>query len=414
MILRRVLIGLGIVALVTLGAWWVMESSDSSGPVEIRCGRVITQPQVVAPFNAALILAPDGTIWGWGENSSGLLGPIQVRGRWNTPRRLDVGSDWVSLAAGGQYALGIKADGSLWGWTFHPSGVSGQLGPYTNPPVRLAPGTNWVAVASGAAHALARRADGTLWAWGQNYSGQVGGNAITNYPAPMQLGTNRNWIGVAASAFGSLGLQSDGSLWQWGLVHMGFGEGPDVNLSAPARVGEGTNWVAISGGDFHFTARQRDGSLWVWGPNAHLVGSTDRQEPFRIDADTNWSASANGNHLLALKRDGTLWSCGREGSGETGRTPSDPSQGLARIGERQDWMAVWAGPGISFGMTKDGTLWTWGVRLQEQPPRHALWEKLSSWLPRWVKPVPSPRQVPSSPVPWPLARFVTNSVVSSR
>jgi alpha-tubulin suppressor-like RCC1 family protein len=197
---RRLTIGLAVLALILVVAG--LRFGKSNGfPVEIRCQRIITQPHVTGTWNAALILAPDGTVWGWGPNSGGLLGPINSRGKWNLPRRLDVGTNWVSLAVGVSHAVGTKLDGTLWGWTYNPYKGTKSIGTYTNPPTQLAPGTNWIAVAAGAGHSLALRADGSIWAWGQNDNGQVGNGTFYSWPpAPERVGTNQNWTAVAAGA----------------------------------------------------------------------------------------------------------------------------------------------------------------------------------------------------------------------
>lgn len=404
--LRRVIIGLVVLAVLVTAGWMLKKSSQPAFPVEIRCNKIITRPQIAPSDNAVLILAPDGTVWGWGKNSGGLLGPINVRGRWNVPRRLEVGSDWVSLAAGMTFAVGTKADGSLWGWTFNPYRGPKSIGTYTNPPTQLAPGTNWRSVAAGAGHGLALRADGTLWGWGQNDHGQVG-DGTTNWPAtPVPIGTNRNWTAMAAGTFVSLGLQADGSLWQWGFVHAGYNQGPNVNLNQPTRVGTGTDWTAIFANDHCHLARQRDGSLWVWGPNAEaFFGSTNRQFPFRLAGEKSWvSVAGRGAPFHGLNVDGTIW-CGRYEAG-------NPWQGT-QVGSRADWVSL-CGAGAVFGLTQDGTLWTWGFILEERSGFGEMTRAVNDWFRERVlrkSPLPALRD---TAVPWALVHFSTNTVPGNR
>src|SRR5689334_11404428 len=58
---------------------------------------------------------------------------------------------WLKISAGGAHSLGIKSDGTLWSWG--SNGVA-QLGDGTttltrNTPAQIGTATNWVAVATG-------------------------------------------------------------------------------------------------------------------------------------------------------------------------------------------------------------------------------------------------------------------------
>src|SRR5207247_36960 len=61
-------------------------------------------------------LKKDGTLWTWGDNSSGQLGSGAPAGSRDRPGRVGNENDWAAIAAGGSHTLGLKADGSLWSW----------------------------------------------------------------------------------------------------------------------------------------------------------------------------------------------------------------------------------------------------------------------------------------------------------
>jgi hypothetical protein len=43
-----------------------------------------------------------------------------------------------------------------------------------------------------------------------------------------------------------------------------------------------------------------------------------------------------------------------------------------RFGKRSDWTAIWGAGGAAFGLTDDGTIWTWGIDLSRPPSPNAL------------------------------------------
>ena len=406
------------------------QSSDSPFPVEIRCGQTVTRPQVVYG-SAVLILAPDGIVWAWGENrvgaakdQGGLLAPIGVRGEWAVPRRLEVGSNWIALAAGYTDAIGIKRDGSLWGWTFAPTQSHYGFGPCTNPPTAVATGTKWVAVAAAGGHALALQADGSLWAIGSNERGELGIGTITPFhpgrgargaASWIRVGTNQNWIAIAADVSSSLGLQADGTLWRWGLSRVAMAGTTETNLSVPTLIGAETNWVAIAANSFSCVGLKRDHSLWGWGANAAPFGCPSWTIPRFVSSTVDWSRAAVGRGMLvALDTQGRLWQAGtvydKNGGDNRITTRSTPTL----LGSERRWRDVWAGAWTGFGLTEDGILWTWGHRPDIAREGSAALGSISHWL--WEQRVASPiyeRRPIGSESPWPLVRFVTNAPSSS-
>lgn len=321
-------------------------------PVEIRVGQTITEPQVLVTLGGdALILAPDGTVWGWGENRSAILQPPGPNTASTTPTYLNVGSNWVSLA-------------------------------------------------TGAGHCLALRNDGVLFAWGQNNNGQIGEGTLVNVPTPVQVGTNQNWTAIATGAFSSMGIQSDGSLWHWGFLEAGYGKRPDVNLTVPTRAASSINWKSVHAENFIYAAEDSGGGTWIWGPNSHLLGNTNQSLPQQLEIENNPKLLAPSlSGTVFRKPDGTYWIFNRD------------STDSSLFGGRDDWTRVWVCPATSFGLTADGTLWTWGVRLGVRTERpiavfiNSLLQRVGIQYQLKVNRAP-----PTVDKPWPIARFVTNYV----
>jgi alpha-tubulin suppressor-like RCC1 family protein len=97
------------------------------------------------------------------------------------------------LANATDTAVLLAPDGSLWAW-----GEWGSWGSFPRPaivpvPRRVGSDTNWARVAAGLSHMVALKADGSLWAWGWNPEGQVGQPDLnTNYEAPTRIGRDTN------------------------------------------------------------------------------------------------------------------------------------------------------------------------------------------------------------------------------
>ena len=82
---------------------------------------------------------------------------------------------WTQIAGGAAHTLAVRSNGTLWAWGNNSSGELGD-GTFTDrhAPKQIGTDTHWRSVAAGWSHSLAIKTDGTLWAWGDNDFGQVG------------------------------------------------------------------------------------------------------------------------------------------------------------------------------------------------------------------------------------------------
>jgi len=151
---------------------------------------------------------------------------------------------WASVSAGNRHTLAIRPDGTLWAWG---NNSSGQLGDGTTTtrlsPVQIGTATNWasVAIGSGGHHTLAIRTDGTLWAWGENMTNQLGDGTTTDRFSPVGIGAATNWESVVAGTAGigighTVAIRTDGTLWAWGANSSGqLGDGTVSKTKFPAQ-----------------------------------------------------------------------------------------------------------------------------------------------------------------------------------
>jgi alpha-tubulin suppressor-like RCC1 family protein len=258
---------------------------------------------VAAGDGFSMALEADGSVFAWGNNQSGQLGDGKAPQDHSTPevvRGLGAGSGVVAIAAGSSFAIVRKADGSVWEWG---NGTSGQLGDGANSKLSaptqvqgLGPGSGVIAVAGGGAHVLALKSDGTVLAWGHNQSGQLGdGTAPNDHSTPVGvagLGPGSGIVAIAAGDSFSLAAKGDGSVLAWGNNKTGeLGDGtspqdhstpvavPPFTTSGPLR--------SLAAGGSHGLAITADNQVWAWGNNsAGQLGDgtapTDQHTPVQV------------------------------------------------------------------------------------------------------------------------------------
>jgi alpha-tubulin suppressor-like RCC1 family protein len=229
----------------------------------------------------SVALEADDTVLAWGNNQSGQLGNGNAPVDHSTPapvHGLGKESGAIDIEVGDSQALVLKSDGSVWAWG---NGTSGELGDGKNDkrsaPVQvvgLGPGSGVVAIAAGGSHGIALKKDGTVVAWGNNKSGQLGdGTRPADHNVPVQvkgLGASSNVVDVAAGDAFGLALKRDGSVLAWGKNKVGeLGDGATDDQSTPIVVkGLGPGVIAIAAGAYHVLALKNDGSVWAWGDNS--------------------------------------------------------------------------------------------------------------------------------------------------
>ena len=307
--------------------------------------------------------------------SRALAGPGAPQAPASGTRALTTGR--AQIVAGAYAGYAIKPDGSLWAWGLNNEGQL-ALGDTKNRrlPTHVGRSFGWAMIAAGWSHCLAVKLDGSLWAWGGNDVGELGigiNGRYGNRPRvrPQRV-TGGGWKAVAAGDGSSFGLKRDGSLWAWGGNNLGvLGLGTTTTrlgaYAVPTRVGTGNNWQAIAVGDGWVLALKRDGSLWSWGDNSLGClgqGTSDdlaHPTPTRVGSDTDWTAiSAGGVVSLALKRDGSLWSWGANAEGQLGLGDTVSRSVPTRVGTGTAWKAIAAAQEGGLALKRDGSLWSWG------------------------------------------------------
>lgn len=187
-----------------------------------------------------------GETYCWGDNTSGQLGIGSTQSK-STPTLFQAASvsNWKKIVGGIDVTLGLKYDGTVWGWGGNAAllGSSGQATAST--PIQIPSLNNIIDLECNFNNsAMALKVDGTLFGWGSNSSGELGGigtfvtnpAVIVSNPLIIQLG-----LGGSFGAF----LTSDGNLFTSGVNTGGqLGNGNTTSRSSFAVV---NNTITMGG-----------------------------------------------------------------------------------------------------------------------------------------------------------------------
>ena len=146
----------------------------------------------------------DGTLWAWGYNGAGQLGNGNTTAVSSPVTTAGGGTTWCQVSAGENHSMAIKTDGTLWTMGLNSLGQlgTGNTTAYSSPVTTAGGGTTWCAAVTGLrCFSMGIKTDGTLWGWGNGGSSQFNfmfpfGQGSASSPAASLFGTG--WCQVAA------------------------------------------------------------------------------------------------------------------------------------------------------------------------------------------------------------------------
>jgi alpha-tubulin suppressor-like RCC1 family protein len=341
-----------------------------------------------------LVTATFAQTFSWGRNSYGHLGFPGEQNSNPVPQSVSALSDITAISGGEDVTLFLRANGTIGAGGTNSMGAMGIGNIHMYPiPSTVLNMTNVAQVSGGAFTSTALKADGTVWGWGPLSNGEIGNNTLRGPNGELWSYTPlQTWISdvvqISSGQYRSIALKSDGTVWSWGS----FGNG-QVGGIVPARVGETVpgfeNLIAVATGYYASAAIKSDGTVWVWGYNSFGLNGDgiefpqspyDPRLPRQVPNFGDVVQIAVGEiHIVALKRDGTVWVWGNNYDGECGRgSPRDFLHGAGSVRTRRvfvcslpnqvmsDVVEIKSGGWHILARKRDGSVWVWGANWHGQ------------------------------------------------
>lgn len=325
-----------------------------------------------------------------------------------TPSAIQTPASFVSLAFSQNHSLAIDDKGKLWSWGDDSDGQLGQgdagrddcsrrkencrltIGQVSNL-------TDVVSVVAGYDHVLALKADGTVWAFGSNSAGQLGdGSTSKSSSMPVQVKwaeSDKTRVGkivqLSASSKSSYALDDKGQVWGWGrdyYANLGLGKrnkDRKARQATPVLIPNLDKQfiTSVATGRDHVLALTKEGKVFAWGLNfTSQIGYRGYKYKGKGAQAGEWEGFilkatelpafktkpavqvyANGNTSFARRADGKVYHWGMYGE-MNGNRPKysnldEPEDKLPALKGVVD-MAV--GGLHQIAQTKDGKIYNWG------------------------------------------------------
>ncbi len=298
-----------------------------------------------AGANFGIALHSGGTVYTWGNDNEGQLGPVGAST--TIPQQVSSLSGVSGVAAGDQTALALKS-GAVYAWGQQPCEFEGVAEHFSEPKAVSGISTATAVSAGSGASGLTNRADngdhelallenGTVMAWGNNEHGQLGNGTTENSCSPVKVKGLEHVVAISAGGGSNFALLENGTLMAWGADGEGeLGTGVrTTTVTEPKAVSGLSEVTAVSGGGDTSLATTANGKLYAWGTNQNgeLGQGTAGVEPSDVPLEVPGISTAIGvaagekdgvglPHDLVLLSGGTVKDWGNIPDGENEDSPT--------------------------------------------------------------------------------------------
>lgn len=317
-----------------------------------------------------LILYSDGSVWAYGNGAYGQLGNGEAKSH-SLPTRVLIDIPIIQIAAGQKHSLILGTDRKIYAFGSNEYGQINNNNPILiqSTPIPVPNLSDIVLIADGGNHSLALKSDYSVWAWGKNDHGQCGRSPNDVYiSSPTRLNTELKAVKLAAGDHHSIALMEDGTILAWGSnIYGQLGNGTWIDYSyEPVKVQGLTDVIEIATGGEHSIALRKDGTVWTWGRNhAGQLGNgqvTHRNLPLQVFGLPKIVAiDGEGSFTIALDANGNLWGFGSNRDGQLGVRCNSNKQTLpVKIKSLPHISKIAAGHFHTIVLDENGLIWGFG------------------------------------------------------
>ena len=240
--------------------------------------------------------------------------------------------EWLQVAAGGDHACGIDADGGLWCWGANDTGQLGNgTALDTSLPVAVTGLTEAVVeVSTGWKHTCAITVSGQAWCWGNNDIYQLGNGDTEAEPSavPVQVVDMGNARSIAAGDAHTCAIKTDGTTWCWGLNvdgQLGDATGNFIDHIEPHQVSGVSGATSVCSSMVH-SCVTTSSDVYCWGENlSNQLGPNGGVEDVNDTPVVVPGANLSGASMIACGdghscavANGQIVCWGENGSGQLG------------------------------------------------------------------------------------------------
>ncbi|WFR65135.1 hypothetical protein P9222_14680 [Paenibacillus amylolyticus] len=256
-----------------------------------------------------LVLGRDGTVWSAGQNS-GQLGR-ESDAVFDDLKAIPSAKDMVGISTGKFSSYGITKNGKVLNWQSSSSKFDSIYSSLNN--VKT--------VVDGYTYYAVLTTEGTVWTWGAGYYGQLGLGDRKQHDVPTLVPNLDKVTEIAVVGQTTFAIQEDGTLWGWGFNGTyQLGNGNTEESLVPVRIEIPTKIKHIYS-NFNNTVAVIDvnDNVWMWGSNSDGELGDGTKESIKSPAINDGLGKVKQlafgrSHVLALKKDGTVWAWGEIGT----------------------------------------------------------------------------------------------------
>ncbi|XP_074538695.1 regulator of chromosome condensation [Halichoeres trimaculatus] len=296
--------------------------------------------QVFAGGMHTVCLSESGTVYTFGCNDEGALGrDTSEMGSDTVPGKVTLEGKVVQVSAGDSHTAALTDDGTvyIWGSFRDNNGVIGLLEPMKpcNFPVKVPVTETIVRISSGSDHVVMITLEGNLYSFGNAEQGQLG-------RVPQCFSDRGARRGLAP-------------LLQPHVLHFK----------------KKVSFTDVFCGSYHTFALSSEGHVYGFGlSNYHQLGNKSAAPcyfPMKLtcfrNSTTSWVGFHGGqHHSLCLDAEGQVYSLGRAEYGRLGLGPDAQETVEPKpVTGMEPACAVTCGASVSFAVTREGSVYAWGM-----------------------------------------------------